>query len=147
MIDCSNLQDFGPIKVHFWWSHVPLFYSATDKPAIIPQQNSSLGSAQKTDMLTSASRPQRHHVLAEVCGHTCIVHSQGTWCFFFVGSIAELKVKSWSEATWGGLRQLLLDWLSVMWTSTFPVLLTTTDFVFCKSGVLLFLHHQCTVSY
>ena len=45
------------------------FYGAADKPAIISQQNSSLGSAQKTDVLTSASGPQRHHVMAEVSGH------------------------------------------------------------------------------
>ena len=26
MTDCSNiLQDFGPIKIQFWWSRVPLF--------------------------------------------------------------------------------------------------------------------------
>ena len=45
------------------------FYGAGDKPAIISLQNSSLGSAQKTYVLTSASRPQRNHVLAEVSSH------------------------------------------------------------------------------
>ena len=45
------------------------FYGAMDKPAIISQQNSSLGSEQKTDMLNSVSGLQRHHVLAEVSGH------------------------------------------------------------------------------
>ena len=54
---------------------------------------------------------------------------------FFVGSLAEPKVNSWSDAT---LRQLFQDWLSVMWTLTFTVLFTTMDFVFFKSGVLLF---------
>ena len=29
----------------------------------------------------------------------------------------------------------------------FPFLFTTMDFVFCNSGVLLFLHHQDTESY
>ena len=49
-------------------------YGAMDKPAIISQQSSSIGSAQKTDVLTSASRQQRHHVLAEVSGHVqCMV--------------------------------------------------------------------------
>ena len=42
---------------------------ATDKPAIIFPKNSCLGSAPETDMLTNASGPQRHHVLAEVSGH------------------------------------------------------------------------------
>ena len=45
------------------------FYGAVDKPAIISQQNSSFGSVQKTDMLTSVSGPERLHVLAEVSGH------------------------------------------------------------------------------
>ena len=44
------------------------FYGATDKPAIISQQNSSLSSMQKTDLLTCASGLLRHHVLAEVSG-------------------------------------------------------------------------------
>ena len=70
------------------------------------------------------------------------VHGQSALCFG--GFMAELKVDSWSETT---LQQLLQDWLSVMWTSTFHVLFTTMDFIFCKSGVLLFLHHQDTVSY
>ena len=35
----------------------------------------------------------------------------------------------------------------MMQISSFHVLFTTTDFVFCKSGVLLFMHYQDTVSY
>ena len=45
------------------------FYGATDSLAIISQQNSSLRSAQKMDVLTSVCGPQRHHVLAEVSVH------------------------------------------------------------------------------
>ena len=44
-------------------------YGAKDKPAAIFQQNSSLGSAQKTDALTDASGLQKANVLAEVSGH------------------------------------------------------------------------------
>ena len=58
------------------------FHSAAVKLATISQQNSSLSSVQKTDMLTTASGLQRHHVLAEVNGH--IVPGQSTLCFFFV---------------------------------------------------------------
>ena len=77
--------------------------------------------------------------LTEVRGQ---VHSQRASCF--VGCKAEPKVTSWTETT---LWQLFKNCLSVMWTSTFHVLFTT-DFVFCKCkpGVLLFLHHQDTVS-
>ena len=78
------------------------FYGAADKPPIISQQNSSFGWAQKTNVLYIASRPQRHRVLAEVSGHV-LCEGQSALCIFFVGSIAELKVNSWSEAT---LRQL-----------------------------------------
>lgn len=55
----------------FWWSRVPLhcFYGAICKPAVIYQQNSSLSSVQKMDLLTCASGPQRHYVLATVTGH------------------------------------------------------------------------------
>ena len=68
--DCSNPpQDLGSIKRQFWWSHVPLLYGAADKPALISKQNSSLGSEQKIDVLTSASGLQRKHVLAKVSGH------------------------------------------------------------------------------
>ena len=69
--DCSNPpQDLSLIKTQFWWSRVPLFCGAADKRAIISPQNSSLGSAlKKTDVLTSTSGPQRHHVLAEVSSH------------------------------------------------------------------------------
>ena len=93
---------------------------------LFPNKNSSLDSTQKTDVLTSAS---------EVSGHACRAHSQRALCFFFVGSEAEPKVNSWSEAT---LPQLFQDWLSVTWTTAFPVSFKTMDFVFCKSGVLLF---------
>ena len=131
-------QDLGQIKIQFWSTVLCLvshyFHGAVDRPVIISKQNSSFGSVQKTDVLNSASGPQRHHVLAEVSGRPCVVHAQRVFCCFFSGSIPERKVNSWSEAT---LRQLFQDWLSLMCTSTFPVLFTTTDFVFCKSGVLL----------
>ena len=61
------------------------FYGETDKPAIISQQTSSLGSVQKTDVLTSASGPQRHHALAEVSSHVkCTVkaHYAFLWRLF-----------------------------------------------------------------
>ena len=45
------------------------FYGAVDKPAIIYQENSGLSSVQKTDVLTCASRLQRHNILAEVSGY------------------------------------------------------------------------------
>ena len=45
------------------------FYGEAGKPAIISQQNLSLGSVQRTDVLTSAPGPQRHHVMAGVNGH------------------------------------------------------------------------------
>ena len=35
----------------------------------------------------------------------------------------------------------------MMWTATFHVLFTRTDFVFRRSGVLLFLNHRDTMSY
>ena len=40
------------------------FDDAVDKPAIILPPNSSLRSSKNTDVLTSASEPQEHHVLA-----------------------------------------------------------------------------------
>ena len=71
----------------------------------------------------------------------CVVHGQSAWSFFFVGSIVELKVNSWSEAT---LQQVFQDWVSVMWTSTF-VHNRRFFLSLCKSGVLLFLLHWDTV--
>ena len=118
-------------------------FDATDKPAIIYPKNSHLGSSQKRDVLTSASGPLRYHVFGW-SKWPCIAHGHSASCFFFIGSIAEPKVNLWSEAT---LRQLSQDWLSVIWTSTFPVLFTTTDFTSCKSGVPLFSPHWDTVSY
>ena len=68
--DCSNpSHDLNPIKIRFGGLVSSCFYDAADKPAVIAQQNSSLGSVQKTDVLTRTSGPQRRHVLAEVSGH------------------------------------------------------------------------------
>ena len=80
--DCSNPpQDLGPIKIQFRWSSVPLFsWCRGETFCYFP----TLGSLQKTDMLTSASGPQRHHVLAEV-KWPCIVHNQSALRFFLVG--------------------------------------------------------------
>ena len=114
-----------------------------DKPNMISQQNSKLGSAQKTEVLTSTSGPQRHHCSGwSKWSH--VAHCQSALCFFLAGAIAEPKVKSSSGGTFW---QLFQGWLWVMWTWTFPVSFTTMDFVFCKSGVALFLHHQDTMSY
>ena len=66
--DCSNpLWTLVRLKYGSGGLVSHCFYGAVDKPAIISQQNSSLGSAQ--DMLTSAHGLQRHNVLAEVSGH------------------------------------------------------------------------------
>ena len=67
----------------------PCFCDAMDKPATLYPPNSSLGSAQNTDMLTSASRLQRLHVLAEVSGRVYIVHGQSASCI--VGCKLNLK--------------------------------------------------------
>ena len=69
--DCSHPhQDLGPIDTQFWWSCVPfILYDATDKPAIVFPPNSSLKSVQNTNVWTSASELQGHHVLAEVSSH------------------------------------------------------------------------------
>ena len=139
-------QDLGLIKIQFWWSHVPSFLWCC-------------GQACYYYLLTKLkpwfSTKDRRVESVDQCIWTqapwtgwhkwpCIVHGQSALCFFSEGSIAEPKVSSWYEAT---LWQLFQDWLSVMWTSTSPVLFTTTDFVFCKSFVLLFLHHHDTASY
>ena len=106
--DCSKPpQDFGLTKIWFWWSHVPLFLRCCGQ-AIISQQNSSLVSAWKTDMLTSASRLQRQHVWLKKVAKYRIVHDQSALCFFFVGSVAEPVVNSWSEATLCELQLFLL---------------------------------------
>ena len=59
------------------------------------------------------------------------------------------RLYSWTEGNFMiiTLQQLFQHWLSVMWTSAFHVLSTTIDFVFCKSGIQLFLHCQDTASY
>ena len=55
------------------------FYGAADKPAIIAP--TKFNSAHKTYLLTSASRPQRHHVWAEVGGHVqCTVKVHYAFC-------------------------------------------------------------------
>ena len=106
-------QDLGPIKIQSWCFVSYCFDDAVNKPAIIFPPNSSLRSEQNTNVLTSASGQQGHHVLAEVSGHI-ILHGQSALCF--VGSTAEPKITLWSETT---LWQLFQDWLSVTWTSTF----------------------------
>ena len=73
----TNQNTVLVVASQWWWLPVPLFSWCHGKPAIISEHNSSLGSAQKTDMLTSASRPWRHHVLAEVSDHVmCMVKVQ-----------------------------------------------------------------------
>ena len=146
--DCSNTpQDLWPIKIQFWGSRVPVVFVVVF--FLVPRTNLILftnkieASVQSDGRVDQCSRTSE----APCSGWSkwpCIVHGQSALCFLFVGSIAEPKVNSWSEAT---LRQLFQDWLSMMWTSTCPVLFTTTDFVFCKSGVLLFLHYRDTVCY
>ena len=89
------------------------------------------------DVLTSASGPLGHPVLAEVSGH--VLHSESALCF--VGIIAEPRVNSWSETS---LQQLFQSEIS-QWTSKFHVLFTTMDFFSSRSGVLLFLHDQDAV--
>ena len=116
------------------------FYDAVDKWAVVLPPDSSFRSVQNTDVLTSSTRLQGHLILAEVSSHVYIVHGQST--SYFCRCKAEPNINSWSETT---LRQPFQDWLSVVWTSTFHVLFTAMDFVFCKSGVLLFLHHQDTL--
>ncbi len=82
--------------------------------------------------------------------HDRIVHGQSASCF--VGSCkAEPEVISWSETT---LWQLFQYWLSVISTSTFHVLFTTTDFIWCplvfassEHLVLLKFGLQDTLSY
>ena len=135
-------QDLGLIKIQLWWSRVPLLlwchgqacchFPTKFKPQFIAKD------IRLDQCIRTAETPCFGWIK-----WPCTVHSQSTLCFFFIGSIAEPKVNSWSEAT---LRQLFQDWLLVMWALTFPVLFPTTDFVFCKSGVLLFLHYWDTVS-
>ena len=68
--DCSNPhQDCGPIEVTVLVVLCPFFFYSADKPAIDFPPNSSLWSAQKTEVLTGAFGPLGHHVLDEVSGH------------------------------------------------------------------------------
>ena len=75
----------------------------------------------------------------------CIVHGQSALCFFCVSSTAEPKVNSWPEA----LQSLYSSCsrTDCQWCELQLFLFTTTDFVFCKPGALLFLHHWDTMSY
>ena len=84
------------------------------------------------------------------------VHSQSPLCFFFVGSIAEPKVNSWSEVTLWQLCQYW--WLSLMWPSNFSWCVHSHGFwflqvwcltVFASTGqcVLLKFGLQDTLSY
>ena len=59
-------QALGPIKIKFWWSRVPMFLWCCGQACYISKQKSSLGSVQKTDVLTSGFGPQRHHILDKV---------------------------------------------------------------------------------
>ena len=75
MTYCSNPhQVLGLMKIQFWWSHVPVFYDAADKPFFVFPPNSNLRSVQNTDVLTSASGLKGRLVLAEVSSHVqCMV--------------------------------------------------------------------------
>ena len=61
--ECQNLR---LIKIQFWWFHVPLFLQCCGQAndCIIYPPNSSLRSAEKTDVFTSAYGLHGHHVLA-----------------------------------------------------------------------------------
>ena len=138
--DCSNpQQDLGPIKIQFWWFRVPLFLWCCGQACYYFPTKFKPRFGTKDECVEQGIWTTEFWLK-----WPCLMRSHCTLCFFFVGCVAEPKLNSWSGAT---VQQLFQDWLSVMWTSTFPVSFTTTDFVFCKSGVLLFLHHQDTMSY
>ena len=93
--NCPNPpQDLGPIKIWFWWSHVRLFLWCHGQACCyFPTKFKPQFSAKKTDVLTSASGPQRHHVLAEVA--MCSAWSKHTMLFFFfVGCMVQPKANS-----------------------------------------------------
>ena len=72
---CSNPhQDLGAIKYSSCGlvSHCFCEYDAVDKPVAVFLPKSSLRAVQNTDLLTSASGLQGHHVLAEGSGHVYI---------------------------------------------------------------------------
>ena len=70
----------------------------------------------------------------------CIMHGQRTLCFFF---LLLCRLYSWTGSNSMNRSHFtasvsgLIQWLSLMCTSTFPVLLARVLFS-CKSGVLLF---------
>ena len=113
--DCSNPpQDFGPIKIQFWWSRVPLFLRCRRQAYYyFPTKFTPLFSARDSvdQCILTAEAP-----CLGWSKWSCISHGQSASCFFFIGSIAEPKVNSWSETT---LQQLFQDWLLVVWTSNF----------------------------
>ena len=145
--ECFNLhQDLSPIEIQFWWSRVQFFYDAVDKPSCYCFSTKFKHQVSPTHRgVDKCIRTSRASLSCFGWSkRPCVVHSQRTWCF--VGCRGEPKVTSWSETTpW----QLFQDWLSVTWTSIFHVLFQTKDLVFFggKSGFLLFLHRQDTVSY
>ena len=146
--DCFNPhQNLGPIEIRFWWSHLcPIVFMVprTSPLKVLLFPNEIWASGQHKRQTCWQVHLDCRGTRFGWSKWPCIVHVQSALSFFFVGSLAERKVNSWSEAT---LWQLSQDWSSMMWTLTFPILFTTTGFVFCKSGVLLFLHHRDTVSY
>ena len=116
--DCSNtLQDLGLIKIQFWWSPVPLFLWCRRQAChYFPTRFKPRSSAENRRVdqcIWTAEAP-----CFGWSKWPCIAHGQRSFCFFFVGSTAEPKVNSRSGAT---SRQPFQDWLSVMQTSTFPL--------------------------
>ena len=79
----SNYCSGGIVPPSFFIFFFNLFYDVEYKPAVVFWPNSSLKSAQKTDVLTSSSRPQGRHVLAQVSSHVlCTVksHEHSMFC-------------------------------------------------------------------
>ena len=121
------------------------FYGAADKPAIISQQNSSLSSAQKIDVLTCAPGLQRHHVLAETGGHVYIAQSKPTILFLYrLTSRTESKFMIRSHFM-GAVSRLIVSNVDL----NFSCFIHNIGFCFVQvwcPGVLLFLRHWDTVS-
>ena len=107
--NCSNPpQDLSRIKVQFWWPSVPLFLWCC---------------RQACDYFPTRFKPQ--FSAKDRCVDQCIRTTESP-CFGWS------KVAMYSE--------YMVKAHYALWTdcSTFPVLFTTTDFVFRKSGILFF---------
>ena len=145
--ECSNSpQDLGQMKIQFWWSCVPLFLWCCRQTCYYFHTKFKLQFSAKDWCVD-----QRIQTAEAPCfgwsKWLCIVHSLSAFCFFFEGSVAEMKWSYMIRSHFIAAVPRPIVTMSVMWTSAFPVLFTTTGFVLYESGVQLFLHHWDTVCY